>query len=174
MSGTTSNSEPGRYQVAQPDQPILLAAQQELERRWREADAAGDWRTRWLLSELIDVADYTRRVAMPSASAHYRAEKVGSLASAADRVQKVAFVAYAGWPENPDPEDSRTHPTEQAINEAFEILEGVREAIRTGAWTIARNGQLYESDAMAMRGAASAFTRWVNRLSETASPDDPD
>lgn len=156
--------------LPEPDQPILFAAQQELERRYREADATGDWRTRWLLSELIDVADYLRRVALPTATAHYRTEKSGALAAAVDRVQKVAFIGLAGWPE-PDDDDSAMHPTEQAINDAFEILDAVRRSIRTGAWVTATDGRLYRSDADDMTRAAAAFTRWANQMATNAVPD---
>jgi hypothetical protein len=156
-----------------PEEPILLAAQQELERRYRQADADGDWRERWFLTELVDVADYTRRLALPTTSAHYRAEKSGDLAAAADRVQKVALVGFAGWPENTDPEDSRTHPTEQAIHDAFEILGNVRAAVRTGAWLAASGtgAELYESDAQAIRRAAREFSAWADRLADTAVAD---
>lgn len=163
----------GRRQLPEPDQPILLAAQQELERRHREADAAGDWRTRWLLSELIDVADYTRRVALPTATSHYRAEKSGALAAAVERVQKVVFVGLAGWPE-PDDDYVAMHPTEQAINDAFEILEAVRRSIRTGAWVTASDSQLYRSDADAMTRAAATFTKWANQMATNAVPDPVD
>jgi hypothetical protein len=154
-----------------PEEPILLAAQQELERRYRQADADGDGHERWFLHDLVDVADYTRRLALPTTSAHYRAEKSGALAAAADEVQKVAIIGFAGWPENTDTEDTRPHPTEQAITDAFEILGDVRAAVRTGAWLAASGGELYESDAQRIRRAAREFSAWADRLADTAVPD---
>jgi hypothetical protein len=151
------------------EEPILLAAQQELERRYREADEAGDWRERWFLHELIDVADYLRRLALPTTSTHYRAEKSGALAAAVERVQKVALIGLAGWPED---DDDRTHPTEKAITDTFEILEAVRRSIRTGAWATATGDQLYRSEADAMTRAAATFTRWADQMAMHAVPDD--
>lgn len=155
----------------EPEEPILLAAQQELERRYRQADTDGNWRERWLLSELVDVADYTRRIALPTTSAHYRAEKSGALAAAADRVQQVTLIGYAGWPESGD--EDGPHPTERAIKDAFDILDDVRSAIRTGAWLAASGptAELYESDAQRILRAAQSLSRWAKELAETAVPD---
>lgn len=151
---------------AAPTDP-MHAAQRHLEERYHHADHTGDWQTRWLLSALIDIADHTRRVTLPTASAHYRAEKSGPLAAAADRYQQTAFLAYAGWPDDGDD----THPTEQALATAFEHLDNVRSAIRTAAWHIASGQPLHDSEAHHMRRTARELTDWTARTTANPTPD---
>lgn len=153
------------------EEPILYAAQDHLTQRYRQADETDDWKQRWYLNQLVDVADYLRRVALPTASDHYRAEKSGHLAAAADEVQKIALIGYAGWPQAPAGEG--THPTERAITEAFDVLGDARRAVRSAAYA-AGAGQMYQGDADTILAAARQFTAWAQRVTAEAIPDTDD
>jgi hypothetical protein len=147
---------------------VLDAARRELAARSCATGEAGDWAEQSVLAPLADVADHVCRIGDHDESAHYRADKAGSLLAAAVRVQCETLLGYAGWPEG--------SPEERAIVDAFDQLEEVRQAIGIVTWTAARHARddtsvLYSSDAQRLFDAAHQFGRWVDEVATTAQPD---
>lgn len=77
------------------DDPLLLG-QADIERRAQAADAYGDYDEARLLFALAGCADFVRRVALPTASAHYRSDKSGELLACAVRLHWLCLDDYAG------------------------------------------------------------------------------
>jgi hypothetical protein len=82
----------------------LAVAHEDLLRRCHAAERAGDWQEGVILSALVDVADYLKRIGDNPDSSHYRAEKAWGLLTAAIRLQRDTLLAYGGWPED-DPNE---------------------------------------------------------------------
>lgn len=148
----------------------LYGAQRELEERRIAADKVGDWRTYQLLGPLVDVADHTRRVALDSAGPHYQAEKAGVLLRAAQEFQQRALLAYAGWPEAEG--DDLMHPTERALDDAFELLDTLRKVVAGQGWGLARSQPPTHGEVVEIRDLASKLTRWADQLDQVAVDDD--
>lgn len=108
----------------------LAAAHDDLLRRCHAAERADDWREGVILSALVDVADYLKRIGDNPESGHYRAEKAGALLTAAIRLHRDALLAYGGWPED--------DPHEHAVLTASRLLEDVADHVRETMWQAMR------------------------------------
>jgi hypothetical protein len=104
----------------------LAAAHEDLLRRCHAAERSGDWKEGVILSALVDIADYVKRIGDNPDSSHYRAEKVGALLTAAIRLQRDTLLAHGGWPED--------DPNEEAVLTAFRLLDDVAQHIRQTMW----------------------------------------
>lgn len=142
----------------------LQAAHNELDARLHAADETGDWHERAILSPLVDVADYLRRLTLARATPHYRADKAGPLVRAAHRAQLEAFQAYAGWPDD-------DAPTERDLHDAAEVLDDVCTAVRGAMWATARGEDITHSQARKLSDAARRLTKWAEHRSAAAVPD---
>jgi hypothetical protein len=147
---------------------VLDEAWRDLAARCNAVGEAGDWDEQSILGPLADVADQVCRIGDHRESAHYRADKAGALLLAAIRVQRETLLGFAGWPEE------GWH--ERTIVGAFEVLEQVRQAVGTVAWTAARQARdhcsvLYDSDARRLFDAVGTFTGWVEEVASTPEPD---
>lgn len=141
----------------------------ELADRARAAFASGDGGEGVLFEKLGSVADYLRRVALPDASPHYRAEKSGALLDAAIRLHVRAQEAYARWPEDDD----------GVYRAALLRLEDVTEAVCTVMWATGRAARgedrgVERRDAAEVQQAAQRLRAWATELAATAVPDEED
>jgi len=119
----------------------LAAAHHDLLRRCHLAERAGDWQEGLILSALVDVADYLKRIGDNPESSHYRAEKAGALLTAAIRLHRDALLAYGGWPDDDD--------NERALLSSSRLLEDVAGRVRQSMWQAMR----------AARGESPALNR---------------
>lgn len=152
----------------------LTDAHSELVERCRLADAMDDWRERTLLTPLVDVADYVKRIGDHPDSAHYRAEKAGALLRAAIHLHCQALMAYAGWPEG----GADDGPACAIIDMAHELLEDLAVAVGDVVWSTARvakddeaGASPYRCDVDQLRDAAKAALAWADGLAASARQD---
>jgi hypothetical protein len=108
----------------------LAAAHDDLVRRCHAAERAGDWPEGVVLSALVDIADYVKRIGDNPDSAHYRAEKAEALLTAAIRLHRDALLAYGGWPED--------DPNEDAVHTASRLLDDVAQHVQQTMWQAMR------------------------------------
>ena len=108
----------------------LAAAHNDLLRRCHDAERAGDWQEAVILSALVDVADYVKRIGDNPDSAHYRAEKAGTLLTAAIRLHRDALLAFGGWPED--------DASEQAMDSASRLLHDAARNAQQTMWQAMR------------------------------------
>lgn len=111
----------------------LEAAYDDLRRRVRAADRAGDWQERSILDPLASVADYVKRIGDHGASAHYRADKAGDLVWWALRLEREALVAYAR-------DERGDNATEDALERAAEVRARAAQTATKALWLVARTG----------------------------------
>lgn len=138
---------------------MLDGARRELAARRHAADETGDWRERSILGPLADVADHVCRIGDHPERGHYRADKAGALLAAAVRLQRETLLGYAGWPED--------CAEEATIVDGYALVDDVCRAVGRLAWTAARGargdrGELYESEARALRDVARRLSRWID------------
>jgi len=143
----------------------LEQAHADLRARSAAADRAGDWREARLLEALGGVADYVKRIGDHPGSAHYRADKAGDLVIDAVHVLRLAFLAYAGWPQDT--------PQAAAIRGAVDALQTTCRAVERALWSNTRTGGVgvFAFDLGAIGDAARTFVRWADALAATAVPD---
>ena len=139
----------------------LTDAYNELRRRYRNADSAGDWQERSVVGQLVEIADYVARIGDNAHSAHYRADKAGPLLQSAIRLQAQTLLGYAGWPEG----DAAV-----AVERPLDLLGEVTTAVVAMSWLAARGAELYRSDADALNSAVHELVRWAEALTATAVP----
>lgn len=108
----------------------LAAAHEDLLRRCHAAERGDDWQEGIILSALVDVADYLKRIGDNPDSSHYRADKAGALLTAAIRLHHDLLLAYGGWPED--------DPNEHAVLTASRMLEDVADHVRQTMWQAMR------------------------------------
>ena len=111
----------------------LAAAHNDLLQRCHAAERAGDWQEAVILSALVDVADHVKRIGDNPNSSHYRAEKAGTLLTAAIRLHRDALLAYGGWPED--------HASEQAVDNASQLLHDAATDAQHTMWRAMRAAQ---------------------------------
>lgn len=83
-----------------------------------------------ILSALVDVADYLKRIGDNPGSSHYRAEKARALLTAAIRLHRDALLAYGGWPDDDD--------NERALLSSSRLLEDVSGRLGQSMWQAMR------------------------------------
>jgi hypothetical protein len=138
----------------------LAAAHDDLLRRCHAAERAGDWQEGTILSALVDVADYLKRIGDNSESSHYRAEKAGALLIAAIRLHRDTLLAYGGWPED--------DTNEQALLTTSRLIEDVAEHARHAMWQAMRAARgdrhaMTASEADGFVHAGRQLARWGAR-----------
>jgi hypothetical protein len=154
-------SEPTDLRSRRPvSASALAAAHDDLLRRCHAAERAGDWQEGIILSALVDVADYLKRIGDNPDSSHYRAEKAGALLTAAIRLHRSALLAYGGWPED--------DPSEQTVLTASRVLEDVAEQVQQTMWHAMRTarGEPQAADRPPSKDlvhAGEQLTRWAAR-----------
>ena len=167
ITGTTDSlqtSTTESIRMTEPDHDPMWAAQRHLELLAHLAGEADQWQERSVFTALADVADYTRRICLPTASDHYRAEKAGSLLRAAIRTHRQTLLGYAGWPDGT--------VVEREIDHAHELLQEVADGVSVAAWTAAKGGHLYDESAAALVRTVRELLRWAERLASEAVPYD--
>lgn len=111
----------------------LAAAHDDLLRRCHGAERAGDWQEAVILSALVAVADHVKRIGDNPDSAHYRAQKAGTLLTAAIRLHRDTLLAYGGWPE--------CDASEQAMDSASRLLHDAARQAQQTMWQAMRAAQ---------------------------------
>lgn len=140
----------------------LELARRDVARRALAAEDAGEWRERAVLGRLAVVVDMACRIGDHADSAHYRAEKAGTLVEAALRVELECLNAYLG---------DGCDETAEDVAQACRAVEVVAEAVRTAmwGWAAADSAAVLDDDSVRdLRRAAGAFSRWANRVADRA------
>jgi hypothetical protein len=138
----------------------LDAARTYLREQLHELDEAENYAERSIVSPLYDVADMVCRIGDHD-SRHYRADKAGTLVSAAHEVRYVTLMAYGDAGETGDDDLlERLHDAER------EIVVAVGHAL----WGIALD-RLTESHLTHLGNALNALTRVAESLVRVAHPD---
>jgi hypothetical protein len=138
----------------------LAAAHDDLLRRCHAAERAGDWQEGTILSALVDVADYLKRIGDHPESSHYRAEKAGALLSAVIRLHRDVLLAYGGWPED--------DTNERAVLTGSRLLEDVTEHVRQAMWQAMRAARgdtptMSRPDTDSLVHVGRQLARWAGR-----------
>ena len=140
----------------------LERARQDVARRALAAEDAEQWQERAVLGRLAVVADMACRIGDHPESAHYRAEKAGTLVEAALRVELECLNAYLG---------DGCDETAEELAQACRAVEILAEAVRAAMWSWAHadSAAVLDDDARRdLRRAAGAFSRWANRVADRA------
>ena len=144
-----------------PYSPLELA-RQDVARRALAAEDADEWGERAVLGRLAVVADMACRIGDHADSAHYRAEKAGTLVEAALGVELECLNAYLG-----EGCDEAAGELEQASRAVESVAEAVRSAM--WSWAAADSAAVHDADvARDLRRAAAAFSRWADRAADRA------
>lgn len=166
MTDTTIPLGHATVDIVPPASDPMLAAQQHIGSLREAAQVLEDWDQADVLGRLETIVDHARRVALPTASAHYAAEKAGPLLEGAISLQRATLAGYA---DAPDP--AAVEASIERLDEATRHLADVADAVRSVMWSIARLGAPTESAAEDLRLAVGHLTRWTSAQVAASVPD---
>lgn len=139
----------------------LRAAQDELERRARDAGGGEPFERveAQLLAALVDVVDHARRVALPTGSRRYRADKAGPLVDAALMVEAASFSSLAG-----------SERVADIADDGARALVALHRGVRSLLWPQVQGEALDPDSVVELRDALTAFTVWVDSQATPVGP----
>lgn len=147
-----------------PTPESTLEAAQRVLAGWRQAADLRGVRGPQIsiLSGCEDVVDHVRRITLPTASAHYQADKSGPLVAAALRIQTATLLAYG--------EDCGTPPDalDETLATVAEHLEAAVTASRAVGWDLARCGTPSTDSVAALRESVFNLSRLCDQLAAVA------
>lgn len=165
-----TTTDPATEHTAEPTvlddpflEPALAGAQSELTRLYTVARGHEGA----VLSPAVDIVDHVRRVLLPTASPHYRADKSVPLVAAALRLEAATFAAY-GEATAVANGDATLDQHDDLLDTVVTHIDAAVTASHAVLWDVARSGAPSDTSADALGTAAANLVALYTRLAAVA------
>lgn len=132
-----------------------------------QLQSAEDSAERQIVESLHGLVDHVRRVMLPDATDHYRAEKTGYLITAALEAHSAALLAYAQTTAADSADD-------ELIAAATSHAQAVIGALRSLMASAARGSRPWRTQVRRLGDALASASSWADRLRGIAVEDPED